>query len=417
MLLVTGSGEILDANAAAANLLGGELRGRSLGEVLPPQDDRIAQFLSACSRSRSLLPGALLVGTPDGQPRSVRCQGAVLTPRSGDDAAVLLVRLQPTDPARRRFVSLNRKIDQLTREMRVRQKVENERSVLLAQERQLRQALEAQTMELEQQSEEAQQLSEELEHSNDELSHALAVAEHAWRAADAANRVKSEFLATMSHELRTPINATLGYVELLALGLRGVVSAEQLADLERIRRNQQHLLGVITNILNFSRVEVGQIEFVREPVVLEEVLDTVVRMLAPLGESKRLDVKVLPCRDDSTVMADRGKVEQIVVNLLSNAIKFSPVGARIVVSCEEGTEQHCVHMQDWGIGIPEDKLEAIFEPFVQLDSSLARKAGGAGLGLSISREFARRMGGDLRVSSAPGVGSTFTLALPRADDV
>jgi signal transduction histidine kinase len=416
LLLVTGSGEIVDANAAAVALIGGELRGRRLDDVLPPQDGRINEFLSVCSRSRALLPGALVIGSHGGQPRLVRCQGAVLAPRNGSNAAVLLVRLQPDDPASSRFVALTRKIDELTREMRIRSKVEQERAALLAQERQLRLELELQATELEQQSEEAQQLSEELEYSNDELSRALAAAEHAWRAAEAANRVKAEFLATMSHELRTPINATLGYVELLALGLRGVVSAEQLADLERIRRNQQHLLGVITNILNFSRVEVGQIEFGRERVILEEVLDSVGRMLDPLGANKRLDVKVLECPGGVVAMADRGKVEQILVNLLSNAMKFSPIGARIVVSCEEGEERHSVHVQDWGIGIPEDKLEVIFEPFVQLDSSLARNAGGAGLGLSISREFARRMGGDLRVSSAPAVGSTFTLTLPRAVD-
>jgi signal transduction histidine kinase len=246
-------------------------------------------------------------------------------------------------------------------------------------------------------------------------------AERAARAeAEAASRVKSEFLATMSHELRTPLNAIGGYAQLLEMGLRGAVSEEQRADLERIQRSQRHLLSVINEVLNYARLESGAVTYDVRPTVVPDVVATAISLVEPQRAAKRLALDVrLPelGRSMLHVLADRDKLQQILLNLLSNAVKFTPEGGRVTVEFlpepnARGLAE--VRVIDTGVGIPADKLEAIFEPFVQVGRSLNSPGEGTGLGLAISRDLARGMGGDLTVESAPGVGSTFTLALPCA---
>ncbi len=408
LLLVESSGEIHLINHAAAALLGlnGDGAGRSLFDRVDGEATDVRKFLAACSRTRSLIPGALRLRGPDGTTAMCRCSGAAARPRTAEAPALLLLRLQPEEQASSRFVLLNRKIEDLSHEIRVRLKVEAERARLLAQERELRQQLEMQATELEQQTEEAQQLSEELEQSNEQLGRALSVAE-------AANRAKSDFLAMMSHELRTPINATLGYLELLMLGLRGPLNDEQSRDIERVRRNQQHLLRVVTDILTFSRADGGKLEFDLTEVVVRDVLQTVSAMLEPLARDRHISLTVQSCDQKLVVRADHAKLEQILVNLISNAFKFSPPGERVSISCAAKGDRGEISVEDRGPGIPADKLEHIFEPFVQLDATLTRRVEGTGLGLTISREFARGMGGDLTVVSGPQGGATFTLSLPR----
>jgi hypothetical protein len=233
-------------------------------------------------------------------------------------------------------------------------------------------------------------------------------------AAEAANRTKSEFLASMSHELRTPLNAIGGYADLLAEGIYGPVIEAQQEVLQRIRRSQQHLLTIITDLLNYSRIEAGQLTYDLAPVPVSSMIDTVAAMIEPQAIRKSVAFERASCPTQAVARVDRARAEQIILNLLSNAVKFTPSGGRIEVSCVLVGTRVAVRVRDTGPGVPPDKLEAIFEPFVQLGRALNSPHEGTGLGLAISRDLARAMGGDVTVASAPGAGATFTLLLPTA---
>ena len=228
--------------------------------------------------------------------------------------------------------------------------------------------------------------------------------------AEAANRAKSEFLASMSHELRTPLNAIGGYTDLMLLGVVGSLDADQREYLDRIRRSQQHLLGIINDLLNFSRLEAGRVTYDMQPMSLGDAVRRVLPMIEPQANQRGLRIALEPTRDEFA-KADPAKVEQILLNLLSNAIKFTEPGGAVTIEQFAEGEHAGVRVRDTGIGIPSTKLEAIFEPFVQVGRTLNSLHEGTGLGLSISRELARAMGGDLTAESVAGSGSTFTLRL------
>jgi len=232
-------------------------------------------------------------------------------------------------------------------------------------------------------------------------------------ASDEANRTKSQFLAAMSHELRTPLNAIGGYTDLLTMGVRGPVNEEQLEDLQRIKRSQQHLLGIINDILNFSRVEAGQITYDYSTVPMSAVIETVGQMIEPQAAAKGLELAVHECPEAVAAWADKPKVEQILINLLSNAVKFTEQG-KVTLECDwHDSHRVSIAVSDTGVGIPADHLEKIFEPFVQVGRSLTQSQEGTGLGLAISRDLARGMGGDVFATSEHQKGSRFTLILPR----
>ena len=232
--------------------------------------------------------------------------------------------------------------------------------------------------------------------------------------ANSANRAKSDFLATMSHELRTPLNAIGGYVDLMDMGLRGEVNEAQRRDLSRIRAAQQHVLGLISSMLDLSRIEAGRVSYDLQSVALDPFLEGLDVLVAPQAATKSFSLDYIPPDPTLGALADREKLRQILLNLLSNAIRHTPSGGRITLSASAvDAERVAINVCDTGPGIPEAKHEAIFEPFVQLDRSLAHPREGVGLGLSISRDLARGMAGELSVSNQPTGGACFTLTLKR----
>ena len=232
--------------------------------------------------------------------------------------------------------------------------------------------------------------------------------------AESASRAKSEFLATMSHELRTPLTAMGGYLDIIDMGLRGAVTEEQHADISRIRRSQRHVLTLINEVLNFVRIGERRMDYDNADVSAAEVVAEAIEIVEPLLTEKQLICGDVVCAKAVMLHADREKVIQILVNLLSNAIKFTPSGGTLAIGCEERGQTVFIHVTDTGIGIPHHKLETIFEPFVQVVTGPEARGRGVGLGLTISRELARAMKGDLTVESTLGVGTRFTLALPKS---
>jgi PAS domain S-box-containing protein len=279
-------------------------------------------------------------------------------------------------------------------------------------EREMAEQLQELTVELEQQIDEGAALQVELEETNDQLAKSLTEAQDARRAAEEANVAKSQFLATMSHELRTPLNAIAGYVDLLEMGVRGPLTPEQQQDVQRIKHSEQTLLRLIEDVLNFAKLESGRLQYHYEDVRMNEFLTTLANFIEPRLQKKGLRYDLARCAEEAMVSMDQSKVEQIMLNLLTNAVKFTEAG-HVRVRCELDETIVRLHVEDTGRGIEPDQLEAIFEPFVQGDSSLTRTAEGTGLGLSISRSLARAMGGDITVTSTVGRGSEFTLTLPR----
>jgi signal transduction histidine kinase/CHASE3 domain sensor protein len=230
-----------------------------------------------------------------------------------------------------------------------------------------------------------------------------------YRAALSASDAKSAFLASMSHELRTPLNAIIGYQSLLRDGLSGPLTDPQLSQLSRIRASADHLLSLIDEVLTFSRVDVGRELVQHEQVNLRPIISEAISMVAPAAAARGLKVK-----DESTdveLHTDSFKVRQILLNLLSNAVKFSDRGA-IVVRSSIDHDKVEISVSDSGIGIAEQNLERVFDPFWQVEQRSTRRAGGTGLGLSVSRSLARLLGGDVMVESHLDKGSTFTAVIP-----
>jgi signal transduction histidine kinase len=234
------------------------------------------------------------------------------------------------------------------------------------------------------------------------------------RAAEDANKAKSGLISMMSHDLRTPIGAIGGYCDLLMMGVRGELNDAQLADVQRIKKASEYLLGLIEDVLSFARVNAGQIEDLDiKPLSTDAVLTRTETLMGPRMEQAGIHYRRDACEESVKVVADPDRLQQILLNLLTNAVKFTATGGKVSVTCESLGERTAIRVSDTGRGIPTDQLERIFEPFVQVNSGGASKKG-FGLGLAISRELARRMNGELKAESTLGQGSTFTLTLPAA---
>jgi PAS domain S-box-containing protein len=261
------------------------------------------------------------------------------------------------------------------------------------------------TIQLEQQIRERDSLHESAEK-------ALRLAEEARRVAEEASSAKSRFVATVSHELRTPLNAITGYVELLEMQIRGPVTPEQREDLMRIRKSADVLRRLIDDVLSLARMESGHLEYRYETVSLDRFLGTLESFIAPRVTQKGLRYRFDPDGCDMLVAIDRDKVEQIMLNLLSNAVKYTEKGS-ITLRCRVLEDGFALQVVDTGPGIPPPSRESIFQPFVRDERTRTTVSESTGLGLAISREMARAMGGDVTVESEEGVGSTFSLRLPK----
>jgi signal transduction histidine kinase len=229
-----------------------------------------------------------------------------------------------------------------------------------------------------------------------------------------ASTLKSQFLANMSHEFRTPLNAILGYTSMLLKGVSGEMTAQQRRNLERIDSNSQHLLSIINDILDISRIEAGKMPLTVVNFTITELLREVLAEVEPLIARSHLTLSTELAEDLPSVGSDRQKVKQIVINLLTNALKFTPQGwVKVSAAWDAAQERVTIAVADSGIGIAKKDQDVIFEDFRQADNSPTRRYTGAGLGLAICRRLATILDGELAVRSAPGAGSTFTLSIPR----
>lgn len=235
--------------------------------------------------------------------------------------------------------------------------------------------------------------------------------------AQAADRVKSAFLATMSHELRTPLNSIIGFTGILLQELAGPLNAEQTKQLEMVRNSSQHLLTLINDVLDISRIEAGEMTLAEESFEPMTSVDKVVEIVRPLADRKGLTLRVERHGDPGVRLGDARRVEQVLFNLIGNAVKFTETGSvnvRVDTSDDVAHNSVVVTVCDTGIGIREEDMRTLFRPFRQIDSTLSRKHEGTGLGLVICKRLTQMMHGDIEVDSQWGVGTTFTLKLPLA---
>ena len=251
----------------------------------------------------------------------------------------------------------------------------------------------------------------ELEAVVDELTARTEEAEGARAEAEEANRAKADFLAVMSHELRTPLNAVLGYVDLILAGIPEPIPAASTKQLERVRLAARHLLSLIEEILAFSRIEAGRETVRPEDIDLADLARQAVDLVEPLARDQGLELHLRGADEPIPARMDPSKVLQILHNLLANAIKFTEEGeVRVELATDEGMVE--LRVVDTGVGILPENQVRIFDSFWQVERPETRSQGGTGLGLSVSRELSRMLGGDLTVESVPGKGSTFTARLP-----
>lgn len=368
-LVTNESGVIEEANAAAARLLGVEssaLAGRSFyGYLDGVTRQAIAAALSALRRSGGLETRDLAIHTPDGRITPVEATISVGLRRSPNGPVCwslrdMRERLRAQDSIHALNRALNARVAQRTRELEL----------------------------------------------------ALEGEQAARKEAEAANRIKTELFARLSHEFRTPLHAVSGYLEILQQNIHGGLTHDQRRDVERIHQAQEHLMTLVNMILDFAKLEGGPIELSMAEIPIEETLRGADALLEPQFAKKGVAYGHHAGDPSLTVFADREKVQQIVLNLLANAMRFTPSGGSVDLDWRIENVTLLVRVRDTGPGIPEDKTEEIFEPFVQLREPGSVPSGGTGLGLAISRDLARAMGGDVSVESSVGRGSLFTLTLP-----
>jgi PAS domain S-box-containing protein len=232
-------------------------------------------------------------------------------------------------------------------------------------------------------------------------------------AAEAANKAKTTFIVNMSHELRTPLNAVIGFSDLLLSETFGPLNEKQKRYTENISKSGNHLLDVINDVLDISRLELGNMELYYETVDIPGIIEEVQRVLSPLSAEKNISIESNIEQGLKTTIADRVKLKQILYNILNNAIKFSSEGGKVKITAELREDMVEISVKDEGLGIHEVDYERVFQPFVQIDESISKKYGGVGLGLALVKRFVELHGGMVWVKASPGKGSTFTFRIPK----
>ncbi len=233
----------------------------------------------------------------------------------------------------------------------------------------------------------------------------------AMEAAQAADQIKSAFLATMSHELRTPLNSIIGFTGIMLQGLPGPLNSEQQKQLTMVQRSSRHLLSLINDVLDISKIEAGQLVLDCTSFDLRSAIDKMAKLVSPLAEKKGVTLQLDLPATPTMITTDQRRLEQVIINLLNNGIKFTDKG-HVSLSCRTESQQVLLSFSDTGIGMRQEELQNIFQPFRQIDTGLARKREGTGLGLSICKKIVDMMGGSIEVQSSWGEGSTFTIRLP-----
>jgi signal transduction histidine kinase len=250
---------------------------------------------------------------------------------------------------------------------------------------------------------------------NEQLRQEISLRSEAEQAARTANQAKSDFLSFISHEMRSPLNSIIGFSDFLATDLQTEGNKETLDDLRRIRDSGTYLLEHINNLLDISKIEAGKVELHLERFDLRALAEDVAATLQPAAKQNSNTLAVTCVGDVGSVHVDRTKVKQTLINLVSNACKFTKSGhieLRLTREQKEGAAIVVMEVADTGIGLTPEQIGRLFEVYTQAESSTASQYGGTGLGLAISRKFCRLMGGDISVTSEPGIGSTFRVTLP-----
>ncbi|MCL1979762.1 MAG: ATP-binding protein, partial [Proteobacteria bacterium] len=229
--------------------------------------------------------------------------------------------------------------------------------------------------------------------------------------AQEADRAKSVFLASISHELRTPLNSIIGFVGAILQELAGPLNPEQCKQLGMVRKSARHLLALINDVLDISKINAGELELDCRSFSLKGSIEKVVKLIAPLAEQKGIELRMVIDGEIEEIVGDQRRLEQVMLNLLNNAVKFTEKG-RVSIACRRDDDGYSLAVTDTGIGMPADKMPNLFTPFYQIDSGLARKHEGTGLGLSICKKIVDMMGGTITVASEWGQGSIFTVRLP-----
>jgi signal transduction histidine kinase len=231
--------------------------------------------------------------------------------------------------------------------------------------------------------------------------------------AEYANKTKSQFLANMSHELRTPLNSVIGFSDILLNEVKGELNDSQKKYVTNINKGGKHLLDLINSILDLSKIEAGKLELVYENFNLYFVFSEIESIILPQAQKKSIDLEIEIQDEGIEINADKSKIKQAIFNLLSNAIKFTDKNGKISMSARKVDRDFVeVAVKDTGIGIPDDKLDKIFDPFMQADASTSRKYGGTGLGLPLVKKYIEKHAGQIWVESEVGKGSTFTFTIP-----